>query len=371
MSPRVIALVCAVLMTAAVAGGDTLVLKDGRKLEGEVVEETDALVKFKIRGAVVSFKKDEVTSLTRGGNTDAAQSASEKSASPIPRAERSRASGSADVDEVRKRAAAARDRLHKLLARLGSGAGSASNIAREYEKLLDEVTKRRPKLDEAAQKSDAAVARYNEWVGRNNAEAASGRISDATKRGLSKAESEMKSARAAYDRLVALHNRDVDRLDTMKANFGTGQEKMEASEEELVKAFREADEAAVALCEAERRAGVVPGEADAAAGAAETGMTAEDAEVRWPAVGALTGDRKALAGRRVAFEARLGAFDAGKHTVQVYLGEEADPKAWSRELTVVLIGPGEAPPGEHAVLEGSVSSAAGNAIEVDRIITLK
>lgn len=356
---------------------DTLVLKDGRKLEGEVLEETDTLVKFQMKGGVVSFKKEEVASVTKGGGTGGpagVKPADKVAGAEIPRADRRSATGNAALDEARKRAAAAREKLARLVRNIASGTGSAQNIVKEYENLSKKVQEREPKIDELRQRMNNADAKYNEWVARYNGEAAQGRVSDATQRSTNKAESEAKSARSAFNSLVSTHNADVDRLNKMKENFGNGQEKIESGSEELVKALREADEACVSLCEAERRAGIVPAEAGAVAdpgAGGDAGMTVETAATVWPPTADLAGDRNAWAGRRVAFEARLGALDAAAHSLKVSVGDDPDPAKWSREISVTLTAVLEAPAGQHAVLEGTVSAAAGHPIEIDRIVTLK
>lgn len=376
MQLRTALVALALTLTAFPLCADTLVLKDGRKLEGEVVEETDAGVKFKMKGGIVSFKKDEVVLVTKGGpgGADVPKPAEKVAGAEIPRADRRAASGNPVVDEARKRAASAREKLARLIRNLNSGSGSAQNIVKEYENLVKKVNDHEPKLAEANQRLTNAVNKANEWVGRYNAENAQGRVSDATQRSTAKAESEAKSARATYNSLVSSHNQDVEKLNRMKENFGTGQDKMDAGADELVKAFREADEASVALCESERRAGLVPAESGAAAsteGAKGADMSLETASTGWPSAADLAGDRKAWAGRRVAFEARLGALDAATHILHVSVGDDLDPEKWTKEIPVTLTAALEAPAGQHAVLEGTVSTAAGHPIEIDRIVTLK
>jgi len=55
-----------VLSAALAAVADKLVLKDGRKYEGTVLEETDLVIKFRTAKAVLTFKKEEIESLERG-----------------------------------------------------------------------------------------------------------------------------------------------------------------------------------------------------------------------------------------------------------------------------------------------------------------
>lgn len=367
-------LALALALAPADLRADTLLLKDGRKLEGTVVEETDTQVKFKLKtgNVAVTFKKEDVKELVKSAAPAEAPGPKVGGVS-IPHADRSKPTGIAEVDEARKRAEAANERLQKLLDAMNRGHNSAGGIANAYESVRKEVEEREAKMEAAGKRVEQTAAELNAAVAQWNAEAAGGQVSAGTRTAHSRAESAHKSALAAYNKLVLDHNADIDRLKMMKDQYGSGAKDMGKNADELAAAFAEADEAWVRLCEAERRAQVVPREAgaDTDAASAAVAMATEGAETRWVTAAELASERATLAGRRIEFEARVGAFDAAKRTLQVWVGDAPDPADWRTEVSVVL-PPKVTPPSDgNAVFEGSIAPPPDLSIQVDRIATLK
>ncbi|MBI3267417.1 MAG: hypothetical protein HYZ53_00225 [Planctomycetes bacterium] len=78
------------------ARGDTIVLKDGRTMSGEILQENADGVILKLRGIKVTLRRDEVQSVQRG---DAASSSGPEAVDPV--LERFAPTGKPSVDACR------------------------------------------------------------------------------------------------------------------------------------------------------------------------------------------------------------------------------------------------------------------------------
>ncbi|MBI3271564.1 MAG: hypothetical protein HYZ53_21415 [Planctomycetes bacterium] len=373
MSVRAAVAVGVLLCFGAVLQADTIIYKDGRKLEGTILEETETEYKFKKGAITTNIKKADVLEIKRGEVVAAAPKTEKIAGITIPRAERGKPTGIGEVDIARRKAFEAREALKKLVSSLDRGLGAANETVRDYEAL-------RRKAHEDRQKLERAEARVNELAGMAN-----GMTTDDPQ--AARVLGEYKTAESSYKRLLAAYNEEIERLNTMEKRFESGVENMGKNSDELAKSFKEADEAWVRLCETERRNKILPvetGAAGASLGAAGSGTPAsgttgegksllslEGAESRWAGATDLTTGRAAIAGRRIIFEARAGSFDSGKRRLQLWLGEDADPAKWTTECAVTLPDKVEPPAEGAAIFDGCVPATPDEPIVVDRVTTLK
>ena len=74
-----------VVFAASACFADTIYFKDGRTLEGKIVSRTDKLVKFDVKGVVLTYFANEIEKLEAGGVAVPSTGVSASSAIPLTR----------------------------------------------------------------------------------------------------------------------------------------------------------------------------------------------------------------------------------------------------------------------------------------------
>lgn len=153
------------LLLASIARADTVAMKDGRTLHGEIVVENDQSVVLKMKGIQVTLKREEIDAIHKGEAQDGGGAAG----ADDPVASRFSRTGQTSVDAAR---AASLD-LWRALEKADS---EAKKDASDPSGLRGQLASAQKKLDAMGKEEDAlrkkvndTCARFNEEVGKYNA----------------------------------------------------------------------------------------------------------------------------------------------------------------------------------------------------------
>lgn len=295
------------LLAALLAPGafaDTLLFKDGRKLEGTIVEEDADTVTFKVKSIVTKFKKADIEKIERGAATDTPKDDGDANL----RALRVSPVGIAKLDALRSDAGKALDGVGEKRKLLAAAAKKIDSQTRAYESQLRkvqaaeaEMQRSKDRLAEAEAKLKAANDRLQaakEQTGREP-----GPLKQEVQEAASKADS-VRSTNALAQRTMETEKK---KLDEETDRFQMAAETLRPVVGGLAAAFDALDGAWVALASEERRQSI---EAP-----------------WWPA--------PAEAGR-VRIEGRVVACEKGVLTVKA--GADLDPAKWTEEIEIAAPG---------------------------------
>jgi hypothetical protein len=302
------------LLIPLAALADTLVFKDGRTLEGSIVEEDAETVSFKVKSIVSKFKKADIAEIRRGAI--ATDPNVPKTGDGAFRASRLAPTGDERVDAYRTKAG----------------------------KAIDEVAAKKKALQAAAKRSEAQTDAFEGQLKRlKAAEAAATQAAakwkDVELRKVKKTE-EMNAMVAGGSKVPQSLHDELNRLRTQaEAALKTSQDKQKkvAQEEELLQTVRSRYETALQT--------LMPSIRDmqaaiAAMDAAWGDLTRQEAERDMVAPEWYRKDGKA---RLVLIEGR--ATKAAEGAVTLATGSDVDPSRWSEEVEVeapgVAVKPGD------------------------------
>ncbi|KAF0241197.1 MAG: hypothetical protein FD180_4583 [Planctomycetota bacterium] len=292
----------ALLSRLAVA--DTLVMKDGRRLEGTIVEEDADTVSFRIKSAVVKIKVEEIEQIIRGGPVEAPKEESDAAL----RRDRVAAVGHARLDPLRAEAGKALDSVAEKRKALTAAAKKIDSQTNAYTAQLRKVQASDAILRKSKERLTDAEAKFKAAEDRLKvAKDQTGREPGPLKQEVQDASAKFESVKAT----VALAQRALDdekkKLDDETDRFQRAAESLRPSVAKLSEAYDALDAAWAALAGEEKR-------------------QAEDAPW-WPAPAEAA---------RVRLEGRVVSCEKG--TLILKVGAEADPGQWSEEVTIAAPG---------------------------------
>jgi hypothetical protein len=286
------------------ASADTLVMKDGRKLEGTIVEEDADTVSFKIKSGIVKIKREEIEQVIRGGPAETPKEESEAAL----RKERVAAVGNAKLDPLRAEAGKALDAVVEKRKALATAAKKIDSQTRAYESQLRKVQSSEAELRKAKERLTDAEAKLKAAEDRlKTAKDQTGREPGPLKQEVQDASAKVESVKAT----AAVAQRAIDgekkKLDDETDRFQMASESLRPAVAALSAAYDALDAAWTALAGEEKRQSV---EAP-----------------WWPAPAEAA---------RVRFEGRV--VSCAKGVLVVKVGPEADPGVWSEEVTITAPG---------------------------------
>jgi hypothetical protein len=141
-------------LVALPAWADTVVLQDGRKLTGDVIKDDATGVHLKVKGITVTFRREEVTSVTRG---EAAASSPDD-----PVARRFARTGVAEVDRSRERSHDLLQALEKAAAEAREDGGDAGGLRQQLVACEKRIESSQGERDRLKERYDKARADYDE-----------------------------------------------------------------------------------------------------------------------------------------------------------------------------------------------------------------
>lgn len=297
-------LLAAALFLALPAPADVLIFKDGRRLEGTIVEEDSDTVTFKVRSIVTKFRKDDIEKIERGALPDTARDDGDAAL----RAARVAPTGTAKTDGLRAEAGKALDGIAEKRKALAGAARKIDSQTRAYETQLRKLQAAEGELARAKDRQKEADAKLKAAQDRlNAAKAQTGREPGPLKQEVQDASAKAESVKAT----VALAQRAVEaekkKLDDETDRFQAAAETLRPAVAALAGAYDALDAAWAGLAAEERR---------------------QSAEAPWwpgPADAPLV----RLEGRVVSCE---------KGVLLVKTGTEADPGRWTEEVTLAAPG---------------------------------
>lgn len=297
-------LLAAALFLAPRASADVLVFKDGRRLEGTIVEEDADSVTFKVKSIVTKFRKDDIEKIERGALPDTAKDEGDAAL----RAARVAPTGVAKTDPLRAEAGKALDGIGEKRKALAAAAKKIDSQTRAYETQLRKVQAAEGELAKARERQKEADAKLKAAQDRlNAAKAQTGREPGPLKQEVQDASAKAESVKAT----VALAQRAVEaekkKLDDETDRFQAAAETLRPAVAALAGAYDALDAAWAALAAEEARQS---GEAPWWPGAAEAPLVK-------------------LEGRVVSCE---------KGVLLVKTGTEPDPSRWTEEVAIAAPG---------------------------------
>ncbi|MCE9582494.1 MAG: hypothetical protein K8T20_08380 [Planctomycetes bacterium] len=291
---------------------DTLIFKDGRKLEGAILEEDADTVTFKMKSIVTKFKKDDIEKIVRGPAPDVAKDDSDATI----RAARVAAVGNAKIDALRAEAGKALDGVAEKRKALAAAAKKIESQTKAYESELRKVQAAEADLRKAKERLAEAEAKQKKAEeALRSAKEQTGREPGPLKQELQAATDRVESIRATAG--VAQHTVDVEKkkLDDETDHFQMAADTLRPPVAALSAAYETLDGAWAALAAEEKR---------------------QSAEAPWwPAMAEAA---------RVRMEGRVVKCEKGSLVVKV--GIDADPSQWSEEVTLATPPGFDAKPGE-------------------------
>ncbi len=150
-----LAAAAALLLAALPASADTVVLKDGRRMSGEIVADDAAGVQLKTRGITVTFKRDEIAVVEKG---EAAAPASPDD----PVAQRFAAAGVPEVDRMRRRAHGLLEAADKAAAEARKDRSDADGVRGQLEAVEKRIENGRSEREKLVTRYDSARAKYDD-----------------------------------------------------------------------------------------------------------------------------------------------------------------------------------------------------------------
>ncbi len=293
--------ILAAVACAALAHADTLVFKDGRQMEGTVVEEDADSVTFR-KGSIISkFRRAEIEKIIRGGN-ETRDPADEKL-----RASRLSPTGDAALDPLRA----------------------------AVEKALDAVQEKKRGLETAARKVEAPTKAYEAQLKKlSDAEVdvarVRARLVDAEAK-LRKAETAAENARVTTGRIPAPLKAEVDERSAARASvektLATALQRVEVETRALDEVTDRFQMAADSIRPAVQALAAAIGAADKAWGALAAAEGAGAGTLPW---------WPAAESSRVLLEGRI--VSVTKDQVVLVTGMDADPATWTERLQLQAAG---------------------------------
>lgn len=292
------------LLLAPLAIADTLVMKDGRRLEGTIIEEDADTVSFKIRSGVVKIKKEEIEQIIRGGGTETPKEESDAAL----RQERVAAIGNAKLDPLRAEGGKALDGVAEKRKALATAARKIDSQTKAYESQFRKVQASEGELRKAKERLTEAEAKFKSASERlKAAKDQTGREPGPLKQEVQDASAKVESVKATSAIAQRALEAEKKKLDEETDRFQMASETLRPAVGALSAAYEALDGAWVALAAEEKRQSV---------GAPWWPAPAEAAMVR-------------LEGRVVACE---------KGALIVKVGPGADPGQWSEEVSISAPG---------------------------------
>ncbi len=302
--PRFLAALLLALCLAPGAFADTLIFKDGRRLEGTIVEEDADTVTFKVKSIVTKFKKADIEKIEHGPAVDTPK---DEGDAPL-RALRVAPVGNAKIDALRTDAGKALDGVAEKKKALAAAAKKIDSQTRAFESQLRkvqaaeaEMQKSRERLADAEAKLKAATDRLaaaKEQTGREP-----GPLKQEVQDASIKADS-VRSTNALAQRTLESEKK---KLDDETDRFQMAAETIRPAVNALAAACDAVDAAWAALAAEEKRQ------------AAEAPW--------WPAPADAA---------RVRIEGRVLACEKGSLVVKT--GADADPAKWTDEIEIAAPG---------------------------------
>ncbi len=145
------------LLLASAAHSDTVVMKDGRTLRGDVVSEDDSKIILRMKGIQVTLKRAEIDKIQKGEGADAGGG----TGADDPVAARFARAGNPSVD-------AARASSLELWRALEKAEAEAKKDASDPSGLRGQLAPAQKKLNAMEKEDGALLKRINDSVGRIN-----------------------------------------------------------------------------------------------------------------------------------------------------------------------------------------------------------
>ncbi len=279
-------------------------MKDGRRLEGTIVEEDADTYSFKIRSGVVKLKKEEVESVIRGGPVETPKEESDASL----RRDRVAAIGNSKIDPLRAEAGKALDGVTEKRKALAAAARKIDSQTRAYESQLRKVQASETELRKAKERLTDAEAKLKSAEDRlKTAKDQTGREPGPLKQEVQDAAAKVESIKATSAIALRAMEGEKKKLDDETDRFQMASETLRPAVAALSAAYESLDAAWAALAGEEKRQ------------AAEAPW--------WPAPAEAV---------RVRLEGRVVSCEKGSLVMKV--GADSDPGQWSEEVTVSAPG---------------------------------
>jgi len=293
---------------------DTLVFKDGRRLEGQVLEEDATTVTFKMKSIVTKFKKDEIAQVIKGPVV--AEPPKEDPEATV-RAERTVPTGDEKIDKLRADAAGELDAVIRMKKDLAAAAKKTEQQTKAFESQLKKVKdaeaatlKAKDRWQQAMDRmkpvEDAATAARN----------STGKVSDELQRELAAKKTACDSAQRASEAAQSRLEAEQKKLEEFRDKYQAAADTLKPAIASLTAALNVLDDAWGLLAAAER-------------------AQAEGPAAWWPAP---------PGAGRVRIEGRVVKAEGGSLTLA--RGTDIDPSKWTEEVTVLAPGGIEAKPGD-------------------------
>lgn len=152
----------ACLLLASVACPDTVVMKDGRTMRGDVVSEDESKVVLRMKGIQVTLKRAEIDAIHKGEGEGGAAGAEDPVAARFARA------GNPSVDAARKTSLDFWRALEKAEAEARKDASDPSGHRGQLASAQKKLDAMQKEDDGLLKKINDSVARINEDVGKCN-----------------------------------------------------------------------------------------------------------------------------------------------------------------------------------------------------------
>ncbi len=295
------------LLAALLAPGafaDTLLFKDGRKLDGTILEEDADTVTFKVKSIVTKFKKADIEKIERGPAVDTPK---DEGDAPL-RALRIAPVGIAKLDALRTDAGKALDGVAEKRKALAAAAKKIDSQTRAYESQLRKVQAAEAEMQRSKDRLADAEAKLKVATDRlQAAKDQTGREPGPLKQEVQEASAKADSVRSTNALALRTMESEKKKLDEETDRFQMAAETLRPSVAALSSAYDALDVAWAALASEEKRQMVEapwwPAPADAA---------------------------------RVRFEGRVVACEKGALLVKT--GADVDPAKWTEELEIAAPG---------------------------------